>query len=268
MKAIRWAGKERDRYFGPFTYSRDSKGNRPLAVILGSGDGDDYPGCRLMVRGFGHTFILALPPVVRPFRGQVISQIFGPQEEVCGREYGFSYNGEDGFLQIFFGRQTGDSSTTQDWACFLPWKQWRHVRHSFYGRTGEHVATLPDTGESYLADPGRWERERAIQDAVPVVIFAFADFDNEFLTAETRIEEREWRRGTGWFKWLSVFEKSRIGRSLDIAFPREMGRGKGSWKGGTVGHSIDLLPGELHEAAFRRYCAAHDMTFEKEVVDA
>ena len=25
-------------------------------------------------------------------------------------------------------------------------------------------------------------------------------------------------------------------------------------KGGTVGHSIDMLPGELHEAAFRRYC--------------
>lgn len=29
---------------------------------------------------------------------------------------------------------------------------------------------------------------------------------------------------------------------------------KGSWKGGTIGHSIEMLPDELHEAAFRRYC--------------
>ena len=34
----------------------------------------------------------------------------------------------------------------------------------------------------------------------------------------------------------------------------ETGREKGSWKGGTIGTSIEMLPGELHESAFRRYC--------------
>ena len=29
---------------------------------------------------------------------------------------------------------------------------------------------------------------------------------------------------------------------------------KGSWKGGTMGHGIDMVAGELHESAFRRYC--------------
>jgi hypothetical protein len=48
---------------------------------------------------------------------------------------------------------------------------------------------------------------------------------------------------------------------LDIRFSEETGRRKGSWKGGTLGHGIDMLPGELHEAAFRRYCATHEMEF-------
>lgn len=50
-------------------------------------------------------------------------------------------------------------------------------------------------------------------------------------------------------------------RSLDIRFSGETGHRKGSWKGGTVGHSINMLPGELHEAAFHRYCTEHEMTF-------
>lgn len=33
------------------------------------------------------------------------------------------------------------------------------------------------------------------------------------------------------------------------------------WKGGTTGHAINMLSGELHEAAFRRYCAENNMTF-------
>lgn len=70
----------------------------------------------------------------------------------------------------------------------------------------------------------------------------------------THIEEREWKFGTGWFRWLSWFRKPKVSRSLDIRFSEEVGKDKGSWKGGKVGHGIDMLPGELHEAAFRRYC--------------
>ena len=92
-------------------------------------------------------------------------------------------------------------------------------------------------------------------------MFAFKDFDGEELTARTTIEEREWRFGVGWFAWLSLFRKPKISRYLEIAFSGETGKRKGSWKGGTTGHSIEMLPGELHESAFRRYCTEHDMTF-------
>jgi hypothetical protein len=106
-----------------------------------------------------------------------------------------------------------------------------------------------------------FRQEQAAAEACPTVTFNFADFDATLLQATTRIEEREWWLGEGWFKWLAWFARPKVVRSLDIAFSGETGKRKGSWKGGTVGTSIRMLPGELHEAAFRRYCAEHEMTF-------
>lgn len=261
----RWS--DNDHYFGPFTFARD-KSYRSLAVVLSSA-GDDYdegPFAHLRVSGFGFTFIAAMPAIIKPWRRWVDTSKYdwskGPGSgywDIYPNEYGFSLS--DGFLQVFLGPQTHDSETTKSWSKFLPWTQWRHVRHSFYGLNGEHVATLPQGGKSYKADPGRWDRERAIEAATPTMAFGFLDFDGEELTATTKIEEREWRFGEGHFKWLSWLRKPKISRSLDISFSGETGERKGSWKGGTVGHSIEMLPSELHEAAFRRYCAAHKMTF-------
>ena len=262
----RWG--DNDRYFGPFTFARDSSSYRPLAMVLASGC-DEYPGASFRISGFGFTAILALPQwALKPHMKKVtpgwdkatiarLGRDF--YWDVTKREYGFSLS--EGFLDVSLGRQTMDSSTEQRWGYFLPWTQWRHVRHSFYDLRGEHVATLLDTGTSYADDPSRWDRERAVAEATPTVSFQFDDFDGERITATTKIEEREWRAGKGWFKWLSLFCKPRIRRCLDLSFSSEVGRRKGSWKGGTVGHAIEMVPGELHEAAFRRYCAENGLTF-------
>jgi len=260
----RWG--DNDHYFGPFTYARDTT-YKHLAIDLSSAD-DEGSGCSLRFSGFGHTLIIGLPGIIRPYRQKVVAHWDEATIARMGRDwywsvdrrrYGFSYS--EGHLSIHYGRETHDSSTDRRWGMFLPWTQWRHVRRSFYGTHGEHVATLPDSGKSYRLDGGRWERERAIEDATPTVAFNFLDFDSEALIAVTKIEEREWHFGTGWFKWLSLFRKPMVRRSLDISFSGETGQRKGSWKGGTIGHSIEMLPGELHEAAFRRYCAEHRMTF-------
>ena len=261
----RWG--DNDLYVGPLTFAKD-RSYRPFAVVLASGD-EEYPGASFRVSGFGFTAILALPGwLVRPYRRKVNAKWDAATVKRMGRdwywnidrrEYGFSIC--DGHLSIDFGRQTMDSSTEQRWGCFLPWTQWRHVRHSFYGLKGEYIATLPDTGKSYRGDKGRWDRERAIADATPTISFEFDDFDGERITATTKIEEREWHFGTGWFKWLSLFRKPKISRTLDLWFSSETGRRKGSWKGGTLGHGIEMLPGELHEAAFKRYCEKNDMKF-------
>lgn len=262
----RWG--DNDHYFGPLTYARD-RGYRHFGVSLTSGC-DEYPGAYLWISGFGHTVILALPPwALRPYREKVQAKSWDAATvermgrdwywSIDQREFGFSLS--DGHLNINFGRQAMDSSKDQRWGCFLPWTQWRHVRHSFYGLDGGHVATLPDIGKPYLGNLKRWEREREIAEATPTVSFEFDDFDGERITATTKIEEREWHFGTGWFKWLSWFRKPRISRSLDLRFSAEVGERKGSWKGGTIGHSIEMLSGELHEAAFRRYCEQNSLAF-------
>ena len=96
----------------------------------------------------------------------------------------------------------------------------------------------------------------------------FDDFDGERIECTTMIEEREWLRGAKWTEWLSLFYPPKVRRSLELEFSKETGSRKGSWKGGTMGHSIDLEPGELHESGFRRYCAKNGMTFVGEAVHA
>ncbi len=281
MKHIRWS--DNDRHFGPFTYSKDRKGYRPIAAVLGSGDCEDSSGCSIRLSAFGHTLISTLPQIIMPYRTKVIASSWDAATvarmgrdwywDYTEREYGFSYCrgggvGNGGFLQVFFGRQSNDGRTEQRWGCFTPWNNWRHVRRSLYGLNGEHIWTEPEVQWRLLNTQQNIEKHREIWDsekACPTRTFSFKDFDGEELTAKTRIEERQWELGTGWFKLLQYFKKPIIYRSLDIEFSGETGKRKGSWKGGTIGHSIEMLPGELHESAFRRYCAEHEMTFKGEV---
>lgn len=260
MKAIRWG--DNDRYFGPLTFSRNTS-YRYTGIVLGSGDGDDYPGCRLRVSFFGWTMIAALPAIIKPWRKWVDTSHYewskspGGYWDTGEREYGFTIS--DGHLSVGLGRVTNDSSTEQRWGYFLPWTQWRHVRHAFYDEAGNLFHER--CGKSPRLGSAEYEADRAAEESCPALTFEFLDFDGERLTARTRIEQREWLFGVGWFKWLSLFRKRRVSRSLDIHFSGETGKRKGSWKGGTIGHSIGMKQGEAHESAFRRYCAENSMTF-------
>ena len=59
------------------------------------------------------------------------------------------------------------------------------------------------------------------------------------------VEERKWHR-----KWLPFLKMKR--RVIDIAFSDEVGERSGSWKGGTVGCSYDLLKCESIANCLRR----------------
>lgn len=254
-KTYRWADNQL-AFLKYFVVSRDAPW--VWSVVLDSG-ADDYSGCTLRLRGFGWTLIVFLPPVIKPWRRWVKYKSAGFWDE-HPNEFGFSVS--DGFLRVFFGAQTGDSQTTENWCAFLPWTQWRFVRYSLYGRQGEHFWTqMEDEARARLGAGGSFTEQHGKSEAVPKRVFMFTDFDGEEITAKTHIEERQWAFGTGWFRWLSWFRRDKVCRSLDIRFSSETGKRKGSWKGGTIGHSIDMLPGELHESAFRRYCREHNMRF-------
>lgn len=263
----RWS--DHDHYFGPFTYAKDSA-HRSTAIMLSSGD-DEYSGCSIRFSGFGRTLIIALPDIVRPWKEKfgkvedpaVRARIGEHYYHVHRREYGFSLSntgaiGDSVSLHLHYGPQTGDSRTEKSKCYFLPWTEWRHVRHSYFDAAGEHVYTEP---QRLRWDTSGYDENCARIGEVPTKMLAFLDYDGETLSATTRIEEMEWRKGEGWFKWLSRFKQPIIHRTLNIEFSGETGERKGSWKGGTTSTAINMLPGELHEAAFRRYCVKHQMTF-------
>lgn len=242
----RWSDKQFQLW--PFTFSYD-KHWKPVTVVIDSGHSES-PGCHLRAAIAGLTMIVELPPIVWPWRKKIKA---GWDQETIKRlgrdwyydehprEYGFSLS--DGHFMLYLGAQTHDSVTTQSKSWFLPWTQWRFVRYTLYGLDNELLYESS-------TNSGSWEAKKSI----PKAVFLFKDYDGKEIQAETLIEQMEWKFGEGWFKLLSVFRKRKISRSLDISFSEEVGPEKGSWKGGTVGHSIEMLPGEIHEAAFKRYC--------------
>jgi len=242
----RWS--DNDYHVGPLTFAyRDSW--RPLSIMLSSGSEDrECPGCNIRFQAFGATMICELPQIIKPWRkwvdlrGKEWAKGEGYWDE-HPREYGLTLS--DNHLSVHLGAQTMDSSTTQSWGCFLPWAQWRQIAHRIYNADGSlagDVAHCP------------WDEHRKVVDAVSRVPFSIIDYDGERVAVETYIEEREWSLGTGWFRWLGHIAPKKKSRSLDIRFKSEVGPEKGSWKGGTLGHGIEMLPAETHEDAFRRYC--------------
>jgi hypothetical protein len=97
-----------------------------------------------------------------------------------------------------------------------------------------------------------------IKDMVPKIKFRFNDFDGEEIVATCHISEMRHEHGTGWFKWLKYFVKPLITRRLDLEFSKEIGYEKGSWKGGTMGHSVEIEYGEDPLQAFIRYGTSDD----------
>lgn len=226
---------DNDINFGPLTLGRWTK---RFEISWSSGSSDEGVGNSLRVVGFGWAARLLLPAILKP-NGK-----YGEYEtefSICLSDMGNGYD----FLSIYYGPQTHDSRTTKSWCYHLPWKQWRHVRSSLYKPDGSHFYTEGKEGFSHFCE---------MKGRCPSVQFEFQDFDGEKLTATAKIVEREWRKGERYFKWLSWFYPKKVVRSLDLWFSGETGPEKGSWKGGTIGHGIDLKPAETPLAAFQRYC--------------
>jgi hypothetical protein len=226
---------DNDKHWWKFTFA---KWKNRICFEVSSGDDED-PENYIMACIFGQVIRLQIPNILKPT---------GKYSE-HRRQYGFSLTRENGesynFLSIDYGPQTHDSSTNKTWCYFLPWTEKRMVRHAIYNPDGSHFFT---------EEKRKWDEYYKKKQECPSVKFEFQDYDGKIITATCIIEEREWHHGSGWFKWLKYFNKPIIRRTLDLAFSSEVGPEKGSWKGGTVGHSTEMLPGDTPEMAFRRYC--------------
>ena len=242
----RWG--DNDRHLGPFTFAfRETW--KPFAAVASSGSTErENPGCCIRFQAFGATLICELPPIIKPWRkwvdlrGKEWANSDGYWDE-HPREYGFCLSG--GHLSVHLGAQTNDSSTEQRWGCFLPWTQWRQIAHRLYHADGSLA------GDVATKKYPEWQQTK---DAVRKARFAITDHDDEQIEVETYVEEREWRLGTGWFRWLGYVAPKKQRRSMDMHFNHEVGTEKGSWQGGVIGTGIEMLPDETQEQAMRRYC--------------
>lgn len=226
---------ENDKKWGPFTLGRWTK---YFSLILESGDDED-PGNYIRAIAFGWALKCKLPQIIKP------AGKYGDQE----RRYGFTLSDQGGgydFFQVFYGANSYCSNENKMWCCHLPWKMSRMIRHSLYHADG----TLAAEGGEKTPFDFYWDAKETLRKTH----FEFEDYDGEKIIATCHIEEREWARGEGWFKWLDLFYPRFIRRVLDMEFSSETGTEKGSWKGGTTGTSIDMTKNETAESAFRRYC--------------
>lgn len=249
---------DNDSHFGPLTVGR-SDSWKPWRLVFSTGGSiDDETFNHITAYAFGWIVRMRIPTRLKPWREWVPTGHYEWAKskddgywDVHARDYGFSLS--DGFLQIFYGAQTHSSLTDKVWCCHLPWTQWRHIRTSYYDDKGKHFWTEWSRPRGFALRDA-WTICHDVKKLVPSVVFEFDDYDGRRINASTRIEERYYKFGEGWFKWLSLFRRDRLYRTLSLEFSEEVGPEKGSWKGGTTGHGIEMLPGEMHEAAFRRYC--------------
>lgn len=145
-----------------------------------------------------------------------------PDEGQCsGPRYGFSFHGSA--LWIHFGKMTGRSQGPRRYAAFdMPWA-WRHRKHEVLSEPKSHPYT-------YRLRSGEVQER----------------------TATIKEERRLWTR-----PWLPYKRESRY---IDISFSDEVGERSGSWKGGVLGCSFDMLEGETPLTTLRRMEAERRFT--------
>lgn len=86
-------------------------------------------------------------------------------------------------------------------------------------------------------------------------------FDFQQIPAKYKIEKYVWYRGKIFpFTILKYFNFGRlIQKSISIDFSEEVGKRKGSWKGGVVGTSFIMNEGETHLQCWERFCIERDL---------
>lgn len=203
---------------------------------------------------FRHAWWIDIPPILKPKAVQKEKYV-----DYIQRDYGFVFT--DDALHIHYGIQPGCWSSTDK-------KNSDHTKVFFYfwkERRREYVRFLNPDGtlfEEYRNKPNgvsNFDKLRDAEKRVPKVKIKFNDYDGEEITATCHIELTKYRLGGyKWFKWYGYLRKPEFYRRVQFTFDKETGYEKGSWKGGTTGHSCLIEEGESILDAFKRYGAEED----------
>lgn len=234
-------------------------------------DGRDGTSCMLNIHVWRWNLYLKIPQIFKPREKWVDLSRYEWATERDGvkgyterirREYGFSFL-EDS-IHIHYGIQPGswsrdDPANSDHTKVFwYPW-QLEHVRHEIL----DLQQNIVYSGKEWEAlekpkyDKPWKEAFYFIPDTRCIAFFPFWDkFNKCTVEAKCNIEEREWHRGL--WPWLRAITKHfkwgrYVQRTLSVEFNEEVGKRKGSWKGGTLGCGMHMLPGETTQDAINRF---------------
>lgn len=139
------------------------------------------------------------------------------------------------------------------WIWFF-WKQCTRCKQELLNLDGSLYKDITNIKNTDTLD--RYDIIKSYENSQPCIFFDVLDYDKEEIEVKARLERNTYSYGnTKFTKWLmKFFKKPHIYTSLDLEFNKEVGSRKGSWKGGTMGHAVDLLENEDPIEAFKRYC--------------
>lgn len=173
-----------------------------------------------------------LPWLVSVYLALPFLRRFAHEPDEIMESWGVSYSPEMGALALRWGRRYRFVN--------MPWRDFVHIAHD---------VLLPDG--SWAPYVGIWERDKA-PDGRHTETYAYRyllrNGEVQERTATIYVERQEWR--LRWLRWTHLFAK--VHHYIDVAFSDEVGERTGSWKGGTVGCSYDLRPGETPLECLRR----------------
>lgn len=132
------------------------------------------------------------------------------------------------------------------WTWDIPYFTLNHVRHDVECVVDGEVVMVP---YDELVDHKHNYVPLNSNELVNKYHYVYTDkYDGAKIDTTYWVEEREWR--PKWFEWCDRFKTIR--RYIEIDFKEEVGSRKGSWKGGVLGCSYNLLPGESPEDCIKR----------------
>ncbi len=164
-------------------------------------------------------------------------------EEGCDMpRYGFAFHNDT--FWIYKGGDYQDGQCQNQWlSWYLPYFSWEFDGHWIKDKDLNWVK-MSRYRKDLGPEPWDFRKEGAYTEVLPYT-YTLRNGTVQERTATCTIEKRKWHR-----KWFPFLTKT--SQVIDIEFNDEVGERSGSWKGGTIGCSYDMLPEDTIETCLRR----------------
>lgn len=163
--------------------------------------------------------------------------------------WGFNYH--DNKIWIYIGGG-GNFEGGKKWKTIeMPWSlTWVRTStlmkdgDSCFNETNNNRLNWSEDSQGMTKGSYQWLQNNKWKETHPYI----DNYDQSIVNATISVQEREWR--PLWFTWTSLFSK--VKKTIEVDFDKEVGKEKGSYKGGVLGCGYDLLLNETPLQCLKR----------------